>query len=390
VTIDGRAHENRTNGQGTFPVVPMGEGATGPAGYPDNTYDNESSGVYRYTRLEFAGYRFNDVNELNGWAMYAVGRGTTVEYVESTCGKDDQMEFFGGCFNLNHFVSHNTGDDGFDWTDGWNGIAQFVVMSVRGPESGHGIEADNYENGYDYSPRSNPTLANFTVISSRGNPETGNDDDTAIMLRRGTLFNIHNFVVTLGHLSGVDFDDSSTAWQISRYATVDDSLNNRYWLRVPNGKGVLDNSIFWNNGDVASETIDPTTPAGIGDGHFWTEDAEYDEANCRPNQRMCINTVGVVAPVGWTQDQTNFRGCGVVGANATNHVVDPMLIAPTATGNAYDPRPQAGSPCLNPAFAAPASSLPAGIQYVPYIGAFSGPNDNWMEGWTAFPNFYEQ
>ena len=31
-----------------------------------------------------------------------------------------------------------------------------------------------------------------------------------------------------------------------------------------------------------------------------------------------------------------------------------------------------------------------GFQYAPYIGAFSGPNDNWMEGWTAFPDFYEQ
>ena len=106
---------------------------------------------------------------------------------------------------------------------------------------------------------------------------------------------------------------------------------------------------------------------------------------------MCVNTVGLFAPVGWTQDITNFRGCGAVGANATNHIVDPMLIAPTAAGNLYDPRPQAGSPALNPAIAAsPALMQSLGFQYVPYVGAFSGPNDNWMEGWTAFPDFYEQ
>jgi hypothetical protein len=381
VSIQGHAHNNRTNGAGGFPVIPQGEGNTGPAGRPDNLFDDESSGHFKYVRLEFAGYRFNDVNELNGFACYAVGRGTTIEYCESTCGKDDQIEFFGGCPNVNHFVSHNTGDDGFDWTDGYNGIAQFVVAQVRGPESGHGIEADNYENGYDYLPRSNPTLANFTVISSLGNADDPNDDDTAIMLRRGTMANIHNFVVTKGHLSGVDVDDSSTAWQASQ------DVDGIYYHRTPNGSLVMDNSIFWDNGQPVTESIDPTTPAGIGDGHFWVEDAEYDEGNCRVNQRMVVNTTSLFAPTGWTQDIANFRGCGAVGANTTNHVVDPMLIAPIASGSAYNPRPALGSPCLNPANAA--STLPAGLQVVPYVGAFSGPNDDWMDGWTAFPNFYE-
>jgi hypothetical protein len=382
VSIQGHAHNNRNNGAGGYPVVPQGEGNTGPAGRPDNLFDNESSGLYRYTRLEFAGYRFNDVNELNGWAMYAVGRGTTLEYIESACGKDDQMESFGGCANVNHFVSWNSGDDGFDWTDGYSGVAQFVSVCVRGPESGHGIEADNYENGYDYLPRSNPTLANFTIISSLGNADDPNDDDAAIMLRRGTLANMHNFIVTKGHLAGVDVDDSSTAWQASQ------NVDGIYYHRTPNGTLVLDNTIFWDNGQPATEVIDPSTPSGVGDGHFWVEDAEYDEANCRPNERMCINSTGLFAPVGWAQDIANFRGCGVVGANTTNHVLDPMLIGPTAVGNAYDPRPQIGSPCLNPANAA--SSLPAGLQVVPYVGAFSGPNDDWMDGWTAFPAFYEQ
>ncbi|HEY3294538.1 MAG TPA: carboxypeptidase-like regulatory domain-containing protein [bacterium] len=384
VTIMGHAHNNRTNGAGSFPVVPNGEGDTGPAGRPDTLFDSESSGVYRYARLEFAGYRFNDVNELNGWAMYGVGRGTTVSYVESTCGKDDQMEFFGGCFNVDHFVSHNTGDDGFDWTDGWNGHAQFVVIQTRGPESDHCIEADNYENGYDYQPRSNPTLANFTLIHAKDLTPTGNTG-TDMMLRRGTRFNIHNFIVTLGRNGGVDFDDSSTAWQASQ------DVDGLYYHRIPNGNSVFDNSFFWDNGPAATEVIDPSTPAGIGDGHFWVEEAEWDEANCRPTQRMCINNSTLCAPTGWTQDITNYRGCGFVGTNATNRVANPLLTNPRGTGNAYDPRPQAGSPCLVPSnAAAPATMQSIGLQYVPYVGAFSGPTDNWMEGWTAFPDFYEQ
>jgi hypothetical protein len=391
ITIMGHAHNNRTNGAGSYPVVANGEGNTGAAGRPDTLFDGENSGIYRFTRLEFAGYRFSDVNELNGWAMYAVGRGTQVSYVSSVCGKDDQMEFFGGTFNVDHFVSHNTGDDGFDWTDGWAGHAQFVVICARGPESDHCIEADNYENGYDYAPRSNPTLANFTLIHAKGLTPTGNTG-ADMMLRRGTRFNIHNFLVTSGRVAAVDLDDSSTAWQATRWASDDDSINNRYWLRLQDRtRTVFDNSMFWDNGPAATESIDPATPAGIGDGHFWVEDAEYDLANCRPTRKMCINSAGLCAPAGWTQDLANYRGCGFVGSNATNVIADPLLINPRGTGNAYDPRPQSGSPCLNPAVAASAAVMQAlGLQYAPYVGAFSGPTDNWMEGWTAFPDFYEQ
>jgi len=384
VTILGHAHNNRTNGSGSYPVVPNGEGDTGPGGRPDTLYDNESSGVYRYVRLEHSGFRFTTTNELNGFAMYGVGRGTVMQYVQSACSKDDQIEFFGGTLNCDHIVCHSTGDDGFDWTDGWTGAAQFVVVQNRGPESDHCIEADNYENGYDYLPRSNPRLANFTIIHAKDLTPTGNTGCT-MLLRRGTLFNIHNFVVTLGRLGGVDLDDSSTAWQASQ------NVDGNYWTRTLNGNSVIDNSLFWNDGPTATETIDPSTPAGIGDGHFWVEDAEWDTINCRSTRKMCVNNTHMCAPTGWTQNIANYRGCGFTGFNTTTRIADPMLINPTANTSAagYDPRPQAGSPCLNAANAAPAGSLPPGIQYVPYIGAFSGPNDNWMEGWTAFPLFYE-
>ena len=409
VTIMGNAHNNRTNGLWTTPrpVWPTGEGNVGPAGRPDTLYDNESSGVYRYTRLEFAGFRFNDTNELNGWCMYAVGRGTVMSYLESTCGKDDQIEWFGGTVNVDHFVGHSSGDDGFDWTDGWNGCLQWGVQSLRGRESESTIEADNYEGAWDNWPRSNPRISNITLIGGKGAPVVAPASQEGIMLRRGTLCNMHNSIQTLGNWSGIDIDDSSTAWQGSRWASDDDSINNRYWLRVSNGKIVLDNMIWWNNGGAETESIDPTTGLGVGDGHFWVETglsggglgyanayfAEWDSVNCRSTLKMPINTITLCAPTGWTQELApNFHGCGYTGQNATSHVTDPMLINPTALTSAegYDPRPQAGSPIvLHPEWAAPADQLPAGIVHTDYIGAFSGPNDDWMEGWTAFPAFYE-
>jgi hypothetical protein len=385
ISVMGHAHNNRSNGAGTFPVVANGEGNAGPAGRPDALFDTESSGVFRYLRLEHSGFRFNDVNELNGIAWYCVGSGTHAEYIESTCSKDDQMEFFGGTVSVSHVVCHSTGDDGFDWTDGWNGSAQFVVVQNRGVESDHCIEADNYENGYDFMPRSNPRLANFTLIHSKGTTLGTGASGNAMVLRRGTLANIHNFIVMNGYSSGFNFDDSSSAWQ----ATQD--VDGNYWTRTLNGATKFDNSMFWNNGQAATEGIDATTGAGIGDGHFLVQESEWDETNCRPTRKMCVNSTHLAAPVGWTQDIANFRGCGFTGSNATTVIANPNLINPLAVNDAtgYNPRPNIGSPCLNPANAAPALALPAGIQYVPYVGAFSGPTDNWMEGWTAFPDYYE-
>ncbi|MBC8003608.1 MAG: hypothetical protein H7X97_13565, partial [Opitutaceae bacterium] len=63
--------------------------------------------------------------------------------------------------------------------------------------------------------------------------------------------------------------------------------------------------------------------------------------------------------------------------NRSNTVVNPLLGGISYTNNAgLNPRPQAGSPAL--------SNVLAGAPVpVAYRGAFSGPSDNWADGWTA-------
>ena len=68
-------------------------------------------------------------------------------------------------------------------------------------------------------------------------------------------------------------------------------------------------------------------------------------------------------------------GCRFDLSETDLHLTDPKNI-----GQAYCP--SASSPLLNAAnFSGLNSSY---IQQVSYIGAFSGPNDNWLEGWTNF------
>ena len=136
-----------------------GEGSTGLYG-GDNTEDN--SGTLRYVRVEYAGTQFSEDNELNGIAFQGVGSGTTVEYIQVHMNADDGVEFYGGSVNVKYVVLTGIGDDSMDWTDGWNGKAQFVLAKQASDDGDNGIEADNNKANNDFEPRSNPTLANMT------------------------------------------------------------------------------------------------------------------------------------------------------------------------------------------------------------------------------------
>ena len=111
------------------------------SGGNDNT---DNSGTLRYVRIEFAGY---DVSagagqELNSLSMYAVGSGTTLEFVQSMSGLDDGFEWWGGAVDGRHLVSYEAGDDHFDWTEGYRGRNQFLIafQSARlDPAPGAGV-----------------------------------------------------------------------------------------------------------------------------------------------------------------------------------------------------------------------------------------------------------
>lgn len=164
----------------------QGEGDTGTYG-GDDPADN--SGTLRYVRVEYAGIQFSEENELNGIAFQGVGSGTTVEYIQVHMNADDGVEFFGGNVNAKYIVLTGIGDDSLDWTFGWQGMAQFVVARQYTDGGDQGIEADNYDENNDATPRSNPTLSNLTLIGH-------GDSDIGMLLREGTAASISNVVVT--------------------------------------------------------------------------------------------------------------------------------------------------------------------------------------------------
>ncbi|MFK8011710.1 MAG: hypothetical protein AB8B80_06695 [Marinicellaceae bacterium] len=183
----------------------VGEGASGNFG-GDQPHD--SSGVLKYVRVQFGGFRINDEDELNGIAFQGVGDGTVVDYVQVHANEDDGVEFFGGTVNAKHLVLTNIKDDSLDWTHGWDGEVQYLLVK-QDPDSlndkERGIEADNYELNNDATPRSQPMIANATFIGAASDNKT----TTGMVLRRGTGANFTNVIVT-GFEKCLDIDSSAT------------------------------------------------------------------------------------------------------------------------------------------------------------------------------------
>jgi len=131
---------------------------------------------------------------------------------------------FGGTVNIKHALITGCADDQFDWTFGWTGMAQFVVMQMWADDGDNGIEADNNENNHDIAPISDPTLANFTILAADGDPDIGT------LYRRGTgvLFNNSLIQGTFAE-STLAINDAATFTRVGiNYTQINNTAGTNY------------------------------------------------------------------------------------------------------------------------------------------------------------------
>lgn len=215
VIINGRAPLN--TGEEAY-----GEGGTG---YYGGNVPGDNSGRMSYVRIEFAGREISPDNELNGLALQGVGSGTQIDHIQIHMNKDDGIEFFGGTVNAKYILITGAADDQFDYTDGWQGKAQFIVCQQYPDDSDNGFECDNNGEDHASSPASNPQVYNFTIIGA----DTSARSDDGMLLRAGTKGRFYNGLVMGMNDCGLDIDDSVT------------------WANASSGQLKLENSLFFNS-----------------------------------------------------------------------------------------------------------------------------------------------
>jgi hypothetical protein len=229
------------------------------------TNDAHSSGTLKYVRIEYAGKAVNPGDEVNGLSLYAVGSGTTIDYVEVVRGLDDAFEFFGGTVNCKHLIAYNCADDDYDMDDGYRGKIQFAI-SIKDPKftdnkgtSGdvsNNFEVDNVNpsNGFllTRSPITFPVLSNFTAIGPNNASGTSSDYGWGMRWRRGTKFILANSVVIGGQKGGLRLQEDSTiayyvggasAFYNSLVQAVTNSIDIQTGLSLSGGKTYDMNSV---------------------------------------------------------------------------------------------------------------------------------------------------
>ncbi|MGN1234008.1 MAG: hypothetical protein ACI4UJ_11275 [Candidatus Cryptobacteroides sp.] len=211
--ICGKAHSNKASKAGESLTSEIGNAIYG------GNVENDNSGVLKYVRLEYTGYKLDAEHEANGLSLYGVGNGTQISYVECYMGSDDGIEFFGGSVNVDHCVVVDCTDDCFDWTEGWNGNGEYLVAYQSDPTCDCLMECDNNGDDFNARPVAHPTLKYVTLV---GNNSTENK--RGIRLRAGTEVTLENALVC-GKPQGITVE---TAQTISSLANGKSILRNIY------------------------------------------------------------------------------------------------------------------------------------------------------------------
>jgi hypothetical protein len=298
--------------------------------------DNDNSGVLRYVSLRHGGAVLAPNKEINGLSLGAVGRGTTIEYVEAYGAADDGFEFFGGTVNTKYLVSSFNDDDSFDTDMGYRGTNQFW-FAVQAPDKrNYGMELNNHPNELSQAsqllPASDFKVYNLTIIGSgTQNTSVNGGVNAAIALRPWVGPKIYNAIFTDFNAQGVllDTQNGITATQAVTGAFA--QLHNTLWWDFTTGSG---NQVIGN------------TAANLGRNtlatNFWTD------------------------------------------TSLTNQIANPLLtsISRTNVGVFLDPRPQTGGPASSDYATTPSGLVPAN-----YRGAFAPGRGNWAADWTALSEY---
>jgi len=334
VIILGRSAINTSSGADSAEIEGFGPGL-GPVYGGQPVINDDSSGVFRYVRLEFPGINLTGIsgNEINGLTMGGVGSRTVIEYVMVSYSGDDSFEWFGGTVNPKHLIAYKGLDDDWDCDNGFRGKIQYG-LSVRDKDiadisQSNGFEIDNNNNtpSNTNGPRTRPFFSNMTVV---GPFETTSTPVNALFQRGGHLRRnmqacIYNSLI-MGWRVGIRFDGSGVC---------NDANGGTVQLRT---------NIFSGNLTLADQTGGTVTP----------------------DPSAFINSFNTV----YTD-------------NSSVQLTSPFAIYPNVplpANNVGNWMPVSGSPALSGSdFSNPNLS---GFEAVSYRGAFG--TNNWTIGWAQF------
>jgi hypothetical protein len=297
--------------------------------------DGDSSGVVRYVSIRHAGVVFQPNKELNGMTLGGVGRGTTVEFVETYAAADDGFEFFGGTVNTKYLVSAFNDDDAFDVDQGWRGKNQFWFAIQEPGKKDNGGEWNGEPNGAaaNNQPVAAYELYNATWIGA-GTNTAGNRGFT---IREYAAPKVYNSVFTQFGGNAVSIDDKSKTHLDSGLLDFRDNL---FWNFATNGVPVALNAnanaaVLFTDAARSNQNVNPllrgisrTNDGGL-DPRPAAGSPALTSARTAPQDGFYhpVQWAGAFRGMNWAADWTFLSGKGVLTTEGGGN----PLPAPAAT-----------------------------------------------------------
>lgn len=343
--VCGRARNN----QGSMAI----EG--GPRTIHGGNNDNDCSGALRYVRVEFAGYPFAPDQEINGITFGSVGRGTRVDHLQVSYSNDDSYEWFGGTVNAKYLIAYHGWDDDFDTDNGFSGHVQFCY-GLRDPRIAdqsvsNGFESDNCSDAATKEPYTSCVFSNVTFVGPRVDPAFVNTGE----------------YITAGNMNpgnGSRLGQFQAAMQVRRNSHL--SCFNSLAIGYPVGI-IIEN-------DKGAATQQAATDGILRLNHIFLADMGITGSDKNKSFADALSTNGTDLDTSRESFSASWFRSGR-GNRIFDSAADLML------NSSY--MPLGGSPLLGAA-SFDDDMLADGFERVSYIGAFSGPADDWMSGWSNF------
>lgn len=324
----------RTNvGVGATVPSTLGEAEGGAYGGGSTGPESGSCGTLEYVRVAFAGARIaTSYSEPgSGLTLAGCGNDTVVDHVQVHRSVDG-FGFYGGTVHATHLVASGSEANGVEWTAGFTGQLQFVVVQ-QGAQTGAAILGSNRESAPAATPVSAPTLFNVTVTGRREGSGFAVGTEAGVALQYGSAGVVRNSV--FDGLEGYAFD---LAWDGgSAYA---------------GGSLAVTNSMFFECGEAVGAQL----PGGLDEGDDGTDDdGGFDETA----------ELGV--------------------ASLYNRIPSNAFLAAPASATAPSFVPVNNNVVLGEP---PALAVDARFEATDYVGAMAPmarTGADWASGWTAYP-----
>lgn len=175
----------------------------------------DTTGVMRYVRIEYAGMSTGGPVATPGLALLGLGTGTVIENVQIHGSLGDGVYLSGGNVNLRKLVLTGNSGAALHWDHGWGGnafggSAQFLQIQV--PQGGgDAIVGSNLASAPNAGPRSEPDLYNVTVVGAGAGAGSGR----GLVLQDGSAGTLRNSIILQTAGTGFDVQGPESCGQIS-------------------------------------------------------------------------------------------------------------------------------------------------------------------------------